>query len=120
MNLTDAELVIMNLLWEKGELKANQISDYMISEKDWKKNTTYTLINRLIKKQAIERSDPGFVCKPLIEVEEVRIKETKLLLEKIYQGSFKLLVQNFIQSEEISNAEINEIKKMIEEVKHNE
>ncbi len=120
MNLTDAELTIMNLIWERGELEAKQISEHMLVTKNWKKNTTYTLINRLIKKGAIDRIEPAFLCIPLIEVREVRTKETKLLLNKIYKGSFKLLVQNFIENEDVSNEEIEKKKKMIEEAKHGE
>ncbi|QOR34843.1 BlaI/MecI/CopY family transcriptional regulator [Clostridium sp. 'deep sea'] len=120
MNLTNAEMLIMNLLWNNGQLRANQISEYMIDEKGWKKNTTYTLINRLVKKGAIEKVNPGFLCRPLIQVEEARIKETRQLLDKIYNGSFKLLVQNFIQNEDLSKDDIEEILKMIDEVKKNE
>jgi predicted transcriptional regulator len=120
MNLTDAEMLIMNLLWEKGELKANQISKYMLSEKDWKKNTTYTLINRLVKKGAIEKVNPGFICKPLVQVAEIRIKETRQLLDKIYKGSFKLLVQNFLQNENLSDKEMEDIMRMIVEAKKDE
>lgn len=117
MNLTDAEMLIMNLLWQNGELKASKISEIMMREKDWKKNTTYTLINRLEKKGAILRINPNFICKPLLELEDTRIKETRRLLDKIYDGSFKLLVQNFIKKENLSDEEIEEIKKMISEVK---
>jgi predicted transcriptional regulator len=117
MNLTDAEMLIMNLVWQQGELKASQIAEIMILDRDWKKNTTYTLIKRLEKKGALLRTNPGYICKPLIEIEDTRIKETRLLLDKVYNGSFKLLVQNFINNEELSNEEIEEIKKMIEEVK---
>lgn len=117
MKLTDAEMLIMNLLWQQGELKASQISEVMITEKNWKKNTTYTLIKRLEKKGALQRVDPGYICKPLISIEDTRIKEARMFLDKVYNGSFKLLVQNFISNENLSDEEIEEIKKMIDEVK---
>lgn len=50
-------------------------------------NTTYTLIKRCIKKGAIERSEPNFMCHALIPKEEVQEAETKELVDKIYDGS---------------------------------
>lgn len=117
INLTDAEMEIMKLLWSQGQLKAGQISERLIEKKGWKKNTTYTLINRLIKKDAIERMEPGYICKPLLQEENVKLSETKSLLDRLYGGSFSMLVQNFIKEEKLSETEVEEIKRMIEESK---
>ena len=116
MNLTEAEMSVMNILWEKGETKAGEISNILIEEKGWKKNTTYTLINRLLKKEAIERVEPGYLCRPLLLQGDVQISETKSLLDRMYNGSFNLLVQNFIKKEQLSKKDLEEIKKMIEEM----
>ena len=42
-------------------------------------NTTYTLIKRCIKKGAIERSEPNFMCHALVKKEEILDLSQKLV-----------------------------------------
>ncbi|SKC89314.1 BlaI/MecI/CopY family transcriptional regulator [Maledivibacter halophilus] len=114
--LTDSEIIIMNILWESGPLKAGEIAEITLKKKGWKRNTTYTLIQRLIKKDAILRTDPNFICTPILKQDEIRIEETKTLLDKMYNGSFNLLVKNFIKKESLSQKEIDELRNIIDEV----
>lgn len=116
IKLTDSEITIMNILWESGSLKAGEIAEITLKEKGWKRNTTYTLIQRLIKKDAIMRTDPNFICTAIPKQDEIRIEETKNLLQKMYNGSFKLLVQNFVNKESLSREEIEELRNIIDEV----
>ena len=116
MNLSDAELVVMNILWDNVQLRATQVADIAAIDKGWSKNTTYTLIKRLIKKEAVLREDPGFVCTPLVKKEEVQLEETKSLIDKLYKGSFSKLVRNFVKEENLTDDEIKELRDIISEV----
>jgi len=116
IKLTDSEIIIMNILWESGSLKAGEIAEITLKGKGWKRNTTYTLIQRLIKKDAIMRTDPNFICTAIPKQDEIRIEETKNLLHKMYNGSFNLLVQNFINKESLSREEIEKLRNIIDEV----
>ena len=87
IKLFDSELKVMCVLWNEGDTTAKHISDVLKKEIGWNMNTTYTLIKRCIKKGAIERSEPNFMCHALIPKEEVQEAETKELVDKIYDGS---------------------------------
>ena len=60
--LFDSELKVMGVLWNEGDCTAKHISDVLKEDIGWNMNTTYTLIKRCIKKGAIERSEPNFMC----------------------------------------------------------
>ena len=62
IKLFDSELKVMGVLWDEGDTTAKHISDVLKEEIGWNMNTTYTLIKRCIKKGAIERSEPNFMC----------------------------------------------------------
>ena len=62
VKLYDSEIKVMNLLWEKGSMKAADIAKEMERRVGWNKNTTYTVIKKCVSKGAIERREPGFVC----------------------------------------------------------
>ena len=87
IKLFDSELKVMCVLWSEGDTTAKHISDVLKKEIGWNMNTTYTLIKRCIKKGAIERSEPNFMCHALIPKEEVQEAETNELIDKIYDGS---------------------------------
>ena len=61
MRLHEGELNVMELLWSNKELAAKDISKIIKEYIGWEKNTTYTVIKRLIDKGAIERIEPGFI-----------------------------------------------------------
>lgn len=113
MKLSDNDFEIMNIIWDEGEATAIEIASRLAEKKGWKKPTVYTLIDRLIKKGAIERSEPDYVCKALINKEDVRTRETAGLLEKLYNGSAKLLVSGFIKEKKLSAEELEELRKLI-------
>ena len=62
MRLHEGELNVMELLWSNKVLAAKDISKIIKEYIGWEKNTTYTVIKRLINKGAIQREDPGFLC----------------------------------------------------------
>ena len=86
IKLFDSELKVMEVLWREGDTPAKDVAKVLTGELGWNVNTTYTLIKRCIKKGAIERSEPGFVCHALIEKAAVQAAETDELINKIYEA----------------------------------
>lgn len=113
MKLSDNDFEIMNIIWDEGDVTALEISHRLAEKKGWKKPTVYTLIDRLIKKGAVERSEPDYVCRALINKDDVRTSETAGLLERLYNGSAKLLVSGFIKEKQLSSEELQELRKLI-------
>ena len=87
IKLFDSELKVMDVLWREGDSTAKHIANVLSKEVGWNVNTTYTLIKRCMKKGAIERSEPNFMCHALIPKEKVQEAETDELINKVYDGS---------------------------------
>lgn len=115
MKLSDNDFEIMNIIWDKGEVTALEIAGRLAEKKGWKKPTVYTLIDRLIKKGAVERSEPDYICRALINKEDVRTSETAGLLQRLYSGSAKLLISGFIKEKQLSAEELEELRKLIDD-----
>jgi predicted transcriptional regulator len=113
VKLFDSELKIMDIVWEKEPVSAKEISLIAADTIGWNKNTTYTIIKKLIEKNAIVRTEPNFVCTSLIKKEDVQKAETMNLIDKLYNGSKKAFFAAFIE-ENISEDELAELKKLIE------
>ncbi len=117
IRLHEGELNIMELLWSNKALAAKDISKIIKEYIGWEKNTTYTVIKRLIDKGAIEREDPGFLCKAVISKKTVQNIETNALINKLYNGSLNNFIMDFLRNQNMSNSEILELQRIISEKK---
>lgn len=113
--LVDSELKIMNVLWNEGDCPARHIAEILTNEYGWNVNTTYTLIKRCIKKGAIERSEPNFMCHAIIPKEEVQESETNELINKIYDGCAEKLFAALLGRKKLSAEQIERLKQIVEQ-----
>lgn len=109
----EGELNVMELLWSNKLLAAKDIAKIIKEYIGWEKNTTYTVIKRLIDKGAVERQDPGFYCKALISKAQVQTIETNALLEKLFDSSFSALLAEYLKSHKVSATEILELERQL-------
>lgn len=116
VKLFDSELKVMDVLWREGDSTAKYISNVLKEEVGWNMNTTYTLIKRCIKKGAIERSEPNFMCHALIPKEEVQEAETNELINKIYDGSVDKLFAALLGRKKLSPEQIAQLKQIVGEL----
>lgn len=116
IKLFDSELKVMSVLWNEGDVPAKYIADMLNKELGWNKNTTYTLIKRCMKKGAIERSEPNFLCHALIPKEDVQEAETNELIDKIYDGSVDKLFAALIGRKKLSAEQIEKLKQIVREL----
>lgn len=113
IKLFDSELKVMSVLWQQGDTTAKRISDILKEEIGWNMNTTYTLIKRCIKKGAIERSEPNFMCHALIAKEAVQEAETNELINKIYDGSADKLFAALLGRKKLSAEQIEKLRQIV-------
>lgn len=116
IKLFDSELKVMSVLWREGDMTAKHISDILKDEIGWNMNTTYTVIKKCIKKGAIKRSEPNFMCQALIKKEQVQEAETNELIDKIYDGSEDKLFAALIGRRKLSSDQIKKLKQIIGEL----
>ena len=113
VKLYDSELKVMNVLWQEGDTTAKHISDVLKDAVGWNINTTYTLIKRCIKKGAIERREPHFMCHALIPKEQVQAQETDELINKIFDGSADKLFASLLSRQKLTPEQIAKLHDLV-------
>lgn len=116
IKLFDSELKVMDVLWKEGDIPAKHIADILTKEVGWNKNTTYTLIKRCIKKGAVERSEPNFICRALIPKEKVQESETNELIDRVFDGSANKLFAALLGKKALSDEQIEKLKQLVDEL----
>lgn len=113
VKLFDSELKVMDVIWKEGDTTAKHIAEVLTAEFGWNVNTTYTLIKRCIKKGAIERSEPNFMCHALIPKVVIQEAETNELIDKIYDGSADKLFAALLGRKKLSAEQIEKLKQIV-------
>lgn len=116
--ISESELEVMKILWKLGCATSSQIINSLIKTTKWKPKTIQTLISRLAAKGAIKAEKTGtkaFLYTPLVSQDEYRASAGQSFLQKVYNGSLHLMVASFIKDCNISRAEIENLKKMLDE-----
>ena len=87
MNLFESERKVMDVLWREGSITAGEIAKILNIDIGWNRNTTYTVINKCIKKGYISRGEDKFLCTPVITKDEVKNDELEELMKKYFDNS---------------------------------
>ena len=113
LRLHEGELNVMELLWSNKVLAAKDISKIIKEYIGWEKNTTYTVIKRLIDKGAVQREDPGFLCSAKVTKREIQNIETKALLKKMFNGSLSTFITDYLDYQTLTTSQIIELQRII-------
>lgn len=114
--VSEAERVVMQILWSEGPLTANEIIERLSGKVKWNPRTIRTLISRLLNKHALDfdkegkeyRYSPTVTEKQCIKVERVSF------LQRVYGGATKPMIAAFIEDAKLSKSDIAELKAMLE------
>ncbi len=118
LRLHAGELNVMELLWSNKSLAAKDIASIIKEYIGWEKNTTYTVIKRLIDKGVVKRQDPGYICIPLINKDKVQDIETQVLLDKLFNGSLSDFFVEYLSIKKLTQVELLELEKIISDQKY--
>ena len=87
VKLFDAEWNLMEIVCETAPATASRIAAIAGQRFAWAKNTTYTVLKRLISKGVLERSGTDFTVTPLVTRRQMQLVELNNLVEKRFGGS---------------------------------
>lgn len=116
INLSDGEWKLMNLLWQNPPKTITQLTKELEELTGWKRNVIITMLKRLEAKGAIRHRE-GKRAKlfyPAVDREGTVLEETRGFLNRVFQGSFSLMVNAMVDSRELSDQDIEELKEILE------
>lgn len=118
MNITSAESLVMEPLWRRSPLTAEEIIAEVAPGQGWTDATVKTLINRLLKKRAITADKDGrrYLYRPLVAREAYVLKESQGLLDRLFEGRLAPLVSQFSEAQKLTPDDVAELKRLIAEI----
>ncbi|WP_397400237.1 BlaI/MecI/CopY family transcriptional regulator [Phenylobacterium sp.] len=115
--ISGAESQIMEAVWSQGPLTAEEIVQSVGRAQQWGQATVKTLINRLLKKEALasERTGGRALYRALVTREAYVTGESQGLLDRLFGGQIAPLVAHYAQHRALSPEEVARLKALIAE-----
>ena len=107
-----------DIVWANEPLGSGELVKLCEKELGWKKPTTYTVLRKLCEKGLLKNEDG--VVTTLISREDFYSAKSEQIIEDSYEGSLPAFIAAFTSRKKLSNAEVNEIQKLIDEFKKGE
>ncbi|MFJ9496500.1 penicillinase repressor BlaI [Brevibacillus centrosporus] len=114
--ITEAEWEVMNVLWEKSPQAANEVILSLQEKMDWKPKTIRTLLDRLVKKEVVgvNQNQKVYTFYPRYTQAECQIAEAQSFLKRIYGGTMKSMLVQFIQDDSLSEEDMKELRSILD------
>ena len=118
MKISSAESVVMQALWDQAPRSAEEIAAEVAGPQGWTEATVKTLINRLLKKQALSATRDGrrFLYSPKVARADYLRAESQGLLDRLFDGRLAPLVSHLSQTRALSDDDVAELKRLIEDL----
>ena len=117
--ISEAELVVMEALWEQSPQTANDVADRVATTRDWSIQTVKTLLSRLMGKDAIAAQQDGrrFLYRPLVRRDDYVASESGRLVNRLFGGRVSPLVAQLAQQDQLTADDIAELEEILKGLK---
>ena len=107
----------MEIIWQKAPLTITEIRA-ALDHTGWSASTIKTLVRRLHQKGAIniDESKSPFSYSPAVKEAKCKRQLTLNFLDRVYQGSVKLMMTNLAQEKHLSNAELEQLLGLVDKL----
>lgn len=115
--LTEAELRLMEVLWEKGPATVHQIQAALPPRPALAYNSVLTTIRILEKKGYVQHIKDGraHIYMPLVGKQEASRFEIRNLLNRFFKNSHELLVLNLLEDKTIDASELKRLSELLQQ-----
>jgi BlaI family penicillinase repressor len=115
--ISEAEWQVMRVLWANAPASANEVIAALAGRSNWSHKTIRTLLARLVSKKALTYRKDGrtYLYRPLVDERQCVRAESRSFLERVYDGGLQSMLAAFLEDDELSSEQIDELKRMLDE-----
>ena len=112
IQIFEAELRLMELIWDHSPIRSTALVQLAGERLGWKKSTVFTVVKKLADRKILRNENA--VITPLVSREQVCLSESRSLVNRLFEGSSRLFLTNFLSKEEFTAEEAEELKALID------
>jgi BlaI family penicillinase repressor len=115
--IADAEWEVMKVVWNaETPVTSQQIIEALADRSSWRPKTVRTLINRLTRKGVLgyTKEGRGYLYHPRLKKEECAREAAQSFLNRVFGGSLRPMLAQFVEEKRLSRKEIAELKRLLD------
>jgi len=115
--LTEAELRLMDILWERGASTVGEVVDALPHDSKLAYSSVLTTLRILERKGQVGHKQRGraYVYEPVVARDDARRSALRYVMSQFFEDSPELLVLNVLESEDLSEEDLLRLRKLIED-----
>jgi predicted transcriptional regulator len=117
--LTEAEFLLMDVLWRRGPSTAREVAGELSGRRARADSTVRTTLRTLEQKGFVRHSRQGraFTYHPVVKREEARRSAVRNIIHRFFNNSPELLLLNVIEHQELDTARLRRLRSLLEKTR---
>ena len=112
IKLGPIETRFAEIIWANEPITTNQLTKLCLEQLEWKRTTTYTVLKKLCDKGLFKTQNS--MVTSLISKSEFEGMQSEQFVEETFRGSLPAFLTAFGSRKKLSDAEIDELQKIID------
>jgi BlaI family penicillinase repressor len=114
--ISDAEWLVMNVIWREQPVDAQLVVEELAESNNWSAATIKTMLHRLVKKQALKFEQDGkrYLYRARVRQAECVKQASRSFLERVFGGSAGPALLHFVQTAQLTEEEIAELRRLLD------
>ncbi|TWT30171.1 Penicillinase repressor [Posidoniimonas corsicana] len=114
--ISDAEWLVMNVVWDDQPVEAQQVVDRLSAANDWSPATIKTMLHRLVKKQALtfERDGKRYLYRAAARRGDCVRRASRSFLDRVFGGSAAPALMHLVKNSKLTDDEVAELRRLLD------
>lgn len=116
MQISDAEWLVMNLIWSSSPIEAAQVIDQIAGDNGWTAATVKTMLHRLVRKGALATEQIGkkYLYSPAIGRDVCVRQASRSFLDRVFGGDATPALIHFVTTALLTDKDVAEIRALLD------
>lgn len=117
MQISDAEWIVMNLVWRSRRVDARQVIEQLADANGWSAATVKTMLHRLVKKGALHHESDGkrYVYHPSVRRGDCVRQASRTFVDRVFDGQSAPALLHFVKTSTLTTAEVAQLRALLDE-----
>lgn len=121
MQISDAEWIVMNLIWQSQPIDASQVVERLAEANGWSAATVKTMLHRLVKKGALSHEADGkkYIYRSSVRRHDCIRKASRSFLDRVFAGQAAPALLHLVKTSKLSADEVAQLRTLLDAKERN-
>ena len=117
VRISESQWEVMNVVWNRAPVAAAEVAEELSERKGWAVRTTRTLLDRLVKKQAVTFEEDGkrYLYRPRVSLADCVRQASRTFRDRVFGGQPAAMLIHLVQETDLTSGEIAELRRILTE-----